>query len=98
MVRLRAWLETILAILSVVALAAATLINPRWFEALFEASPDAGSGEFEWFIAIGLAIAMLCFGALARRDFRRLRDRARPCVHDRVSSQVSYRIATLPEP
>ena len=77
MVRIRAWTELVLAILAALATLAA-LINPTWVEAVFEASPDAGSGEFEWLIAAGLLAITLCFSLLARRDLRRLRARAQP--------------------
>lgn len=48
----------------------ATAINPTWFEALFEASPDAGSGALEWSITIALLLAAVILALLARRDFR----------------------------
>lgn len=70
--RRRAWLEVALATLASV-LALLTAVYPTWFEAIFEASPDQGSGAFEWAIVAVLASAAIVSGAAARRDFRRSR-------------------------
>jgi hypothetical protein len=51
----------------------ATAIYPPWFEALFDASPDAGSGVFEWAIAIALMLVAVMSSMLARRDLLRHR-------------------------
>jgi hypothetical protein len=56
----------------------ATLVEPRWFELLFDESPDGGDGSFEAALALGcsLVLGLLC-GRLAWRDRqRRLQDRA----------------------
>ena len=71
----RAWVETVLAGLAALA-GLATAIYPTWFEALFEESPDAGSGALEWAITGGLLLASLALGLAARRDFRRRRTAA----------------------
>jgi hypothetical protein len=62
--------ETVLAGLATLA-GMVTVIYPTWFEALFDASPDAGSGAFEWAIASALLLASLALALLARRDFQR---------------------------
>ena len=50
----------------------ATLIEPRWFELLFDASPDGGDGSLETAIAVALSlVACLAFAWLARREWRR---------------------------
>jgi hypothetical protein len=67
--RTRAWIEAAVAALAAIA-GLATAIYPTWFEALFEASPDAGSGALEWAIAIALLLAAVVLALLARRDFR----------------------------
>jgi TRAP-type mannitol/chloroaromatic compound transport system permease small subunit len=68
----RAWADILLAIFAAVG-GIATVVYPRWFEAMFEASPDAGSGALEWMITIGLLVVSVALGLLARRDFRRHR-------------------------
>lgn len=65
-----AWVEAALSALAAVA-SLATAIYPAWFEALFERSPDAGSGIFEWGIVGALLLASLTLAMLARRGFRR---------------------------
>lgn len=67
--RVRAWIEAVVAVLAAIA-GLATAIYPTWFEALFEVSPDAGSGALEWAIAIALLLAAVVLALLARRDFR----------------------------
>lgn len=67
--RVRGWVEAVVAVLAAIA-GLATLIYPTWFEALFEASPDSGSGALEWVIAIALLLAAVVLAVLARRDFR----------------------------
>ena len=67
--RRRAWAEAILAVLALVT-AIATALFPTWFEALFEASPDSGSGALEWSVAIALFVAFAALSLSARRDFR----------------------------
>jgi hypothetical protein len=70
-VKIRGWIEMVLAVLAG-AVGIVTALYPTWFEALFEASPDKGSGAFEWAIAITLIGTSLVFTLLARRDFRRV--------------------------
>ena len=67
--RTRAVIECFLAGLALVG-AVVTAIFPTWFEALFESSPDSGSGALEWTVVLILAVAFLLFAILARRDFR----------------------------
>ena len=40
------WLSAVLTLLATTC-AVITFINPQWIESLFDASPDAGSGESE---------------------------------------------------
>lgn len=54
----RFWFETILAVVSAVALAL-TLAVPDWFERLFDFAPDGGDGSAEWGLAAALAVATL---------------------------------------
>jgi len=50
----------------------ATLIEPQWFELLFDESPDAGDGSLETLIAVAVSLAAcLLFGWLAWRERRR---------------------------
>ena len=65
----RAIAEIVVAALAAVA-GVATAIYPAWFEALFDESPDAGSGAVEWMIAIALMLVAVIMGMLARRDLR----------------------------
>jgi hypothetical protein len=69
---LRARGEVALAVLALV-LAAVTAVWPTWIESLFEVSPDAGTGETEWWlVAVFLAMAVAA-AVLARRDLRAAR-------------------------
>jgi formate hydrogenlyase subunit 3/multisubunit Na+/H+ antiporter MnhD subunit len=60
----------------------ATIVEPRWFELLFDAAPDNGDGSLETLIAVVLAaLACLAFSMLARREWigmQALRGRAPP--------------------
>lgn len=67
-----AWIEILLAAIAAV-IGVVTVIYPTWFEALFEASPDQGSGALERAIAIVLIVAAVCLMFLARRSLRRLK-------------------------
>ncbi len=71
MARLR--VEVILASLFAF-LAVLTAIWPTWIEALFEESPDAGSGAFEWGIVGAFALLAVASAGVARRDYRRMRE------------------------
>ncbi len=74
-VRLRFWIETALAVIGVV-LGVLTLFVRDWFERLFEASPDEGTGAFEWLISFAFLLAAAVLGYLARREWRRAPARA----------------------
>ena len=48
----------------------ATLVDPQWFELLFDESPDGGDGSLEAWVAIGCSLLLGFFlAALARRDW-----------------------------
>ena len=55
--------------LAVVAaiLAVITLFSPTWSERTLAVSPDAGSGETEWALVVGLALASGALAVLGRR-------------------------------
>jgi hypothetical protein len=69
--RLRFWLEAILAALSAF-LAALTVVYKEWIELIFGVDPDAGSGALEWAIVAVFAIAFVVLALRARSDRRRL--------------------------
>ena len=55
----------------------ATLIEPQWFELLFDESPDGGDGSLETIVAVTVSlVACLVFAWLARREWRRGRSDA----------------------
>jgi hypothetical protein len=55
----------------------ATLIEPQWFEILFDESPDGGDGSLETIVAVVLSlVACLAFVWLARLEWRRGRSQA----------------------
>jgi hypothetical protein len=55
----------------------ATLVEPRWFELLFDESPDGGDGSLESIVAVLVSLAAcVLFAGLARRESRRLRSAA----------------------
>jgi hypothetical protein len=68
--RARFWIEIALAVVGVV-LGVLTMFVQDWFERVFEASPDQGSGEFEWLISLGFLLAAAAMGYLAQREWRR---------------------------
>jgi Kef-type K+ transport system membrane component KefB len=70
--RRRAWAELVLAVLAAVV-GIVTAVFPTWFEALFEASPDEGSGALELAVSVALIATSVVLSLLARRDFRRAR-------------------------
>lgn len=70
-VKIRAFIEIMLAVLAAVV-GIVTAVNPTWFEALLEVSPDGGSGALEWAIAITLIATSLVLSYLAGQDFRRV--------------------------
>ena len=50
----------------------ATLIEPQWFELLFDEAPDGGDGSLETIIAVAVSlVACVLFALLARREWRR---------------------------
>lgn len=50
----------------------ATLIEPQWFELLFDEAPDGGDGSLETIVAVAASlVACLVFTLLARRERRR---------------------------
>jgi hypothetical protein len=52
------WVPCVFSVLAVLA-TVATAIQPQWIEKVFDESPDAGSGESEWWItAIVAAVAL----------------------------------------
>jgi hypothetical protein len=69
--RRRLRIEAVLAGISA-ALCLLTFAYPEWIEANTGLEPDSGSGALEWAIAAAFLLAALTFGALARRDRRRL--------------------------
>ena len=69
--RMRMRLELVLAVVFGL-LAISTMIEPQWIERLFEASPDAGSGEAEWGITVVFGAASLVAALLAGRSRRLL--------------------------
>jgi hypothetical protein len=49
-----------------------TLIEPQWFELLFDARPDAGDGSLETWLALGCSLlSFVLFGGLALFDLWR---------------------------
>jgi hypothetical protein len=68
----RVRIELILAAIFVV-LAVVTSIWPDWIEALFEESPDGGSGAFEWALVGVFGLLAVVAAVLARRDYRAAR-------------------------
>ena len=68
--RRRFWIEIGAAAVSFVLLVL-TLVTEEWIEAIFEASPDGGSGELEWLITGGFVTATVISLVLARLEWRR---------------------------
>lgn len=68
--RARFWLETVLAAVSGLSLAA-TLIQRQWIELVFRVDPDQGSGVLEWTIVGVLLAATILSLSLARGEWRR---------------------------
>ena len=69
-VRVRFWIEAVLAALAIV-LFVLTLISRNWIELVFGVDPDGGSGALEWLIVGGLFVLAVAFSALARAEWRR---------------------------
>ena len=70
--RVRAWLETFLAVLTG-ALAVLTLISREWIEALTGLDPDEHSGSLEWLVVVICGLLAVTCSLLARRSWRRIR-------------------------
>lgn len=52
----------------------ATLIQPQWFELLFDQAPDGGDGSLEAYVALACALLLaVLLGSLARLELRRAR-------------------------
>jgi hypothetical protein len=68
----RARIETVLAVVALI-LAAVTAVWPTWIESLFEVSPDAGTGETEWWLVVVFVVLAVVAAILARRDLRAAR-------------------------
>ena len=48
----------------------ATIIQPQWFELLFDEAPDDGDGSLETIVAVVVAaLACVAFSLLARREW-----------------------------
>ncbi len=68
----RVRVEIVLAVVFAV-LAVVMAIWPTWIEAIFEESPDAGSGALEWAIVGTFGLLAVAAVVLARRDYRAVR-------------------------
>jgi len=68
--RARFWVEVGLAAITAVT-CLVTVVWPTWIEAVFGIDPDRGSGELEWAIVVGLAVASVTLGVLARVEWGR---------------------------
>lgn len=56
------------------ALALLTLAWPEWIEEVFGLDLDHGSGLLEWMVVVGLGAVGMATAALARIEWRRLRE------------------------
>ena len=67
----RFWIEAAAAVVSA-AVFLITLIEPRWFEVLFDEAPDDGDGSLEGWIALACSlVATILFARLASVERRR---------------------------
>ncbi len=48
------------------------VVWPDWIESVFGVDPDQGTGSVEWAMVAVPLLAMVLFGYLARRQWRRL--------------------------
>jgi hypothetical protein len=52
----------------------ATLVQPQWFEMLFDEAPDGGDGSLEAAVALACCLLLgILLAALARREWRRMK-------------------------
>ncbi|MGO4395230.1 hypothetical protein AB4Z46_28120 [Variovorax sp. M-6] len=80
--RIRLVAALVAAALSAIA-CIATIVEPQWFEMLFDTSPDEGDGSLETLIAVAIsAIALVVFSLIGRREWRRH-------VEERTTAQLS---------
>ena len=50
----------------------ATIIEPHWFELLFDSAPDDGDGSLETMVAVAIsAVACVAFLWIGRREWRK---------------------------
>lgn len=70
-IALRVKIEALLAVLAA-GLAVLAWLDPAWIESLFDATPDAGSGEVEWGLALAFALASAAFALVGGIEWRRL--------------------------
>ncbi|GAA2041550.1 hypothetical protein GCM10009819_29370 [Agromyces tropicus] len=71
------WWEVVGAVLAT-ALLVLTIVMPTWIEAVFGVDPDAGSGQLERWIVVGLGVLVLVSLAFAGREWWRAPRRAVP--------------------
>ena len=63
----------------------ASLVEPQWFELLFDEAPDGGDGSLETIVAVAASlVACLVFVLLARHDWRRARHDAAASAEGRA--------------
>lgn len=65
------WVPFVATLIALVAVVM-SIVDPQWIESLSGESPDAGSGESEWWItALAVAFAGVCF-VVTRWRWRRI--------------------------
>lgn len=69
-VRVRFWVESALAALSIV-LALVTTIQRDWIERVFGLDPDQHIGAAEWLIVLAALTVAVALTLVARREWRR---------------------------
>jgi hypothetical protein len=63
----------------------ATIIQPQWFELLFDEAPDGGDGSLETMVAVVVAaLACIAFSLLARREWLSARPARRTAPEPRA--------------
>lgn len=73
---LRFWVELAAGTASMI-MVAVTSLWPQWIEVVFGLAPDAGSGETEWGLTVGLCIFAVVMFVAARLEWRRITGAAR---------------------